>query len=1163
MRNFTKALLCTTFTGLSAFATAESSTSSDASRAEKLANARFAEQPISPVIRGGATVCPGTLSLTDPQFNRTTSVSQGGSCALSGVGTAVRYRTQDITVSAANNIIVSLLAADGGFVTPADDTYLLLYPQNQFNPAAACSNIIAANDDAGGDLQSRIATTTPLAAGSYTVVVTSFENNANLPWSYGLALSNATCGASGLPTITDISDQFTFRNVRTLPIGFTIGDSTTPAANLQVSATSSNQTLIPDGNILLTGTGASRQISFTPAAEQTGNTTITVTVTDGDGLTTSDSFNFEVYAPQTTDVQIYDDAPDASLVGQPYQVTVEVFTPINIAVGTVQVSDGAGASCAITLTDAPTARGHQAQRGGGFFNGGSCMLTSTQAGARTLTATFPSSAQFAGGSGTASHQVNTASTFLEVYGPATTPAGLAQVNRQIRYTTFLQAVGPAGGNPNGVVTITANTGESCSFTAPTSNSCFITYTTLGARTLSAVFVPADYNYTGQTASTNSLVYAATELSVSKDNGVTTYRPGTVLSYQISVRNAGPDAASAIRLLDNVPAELTSVSWQCQSTPTVNCSGVTPAAGTASLSALIARIPANGVANFILTGTVSGEPASIANTATVELPADGSIIDANNYSLSATDTDTLGANSPTVTVSNPSVIEGNSGTTLMNFVVSLSGPSTNAISFDFLTVDGTATSGSDFDAGYGSASIPAGQTSTTVPVIVRSDTNGETNETLQLSLNSIVNAANTMASGTGTIRNDDLRGTTTTITGSTPAPSVVGQSYTVQVSVEGEVANPIGIATVSDGSQSCVATISGSANPSTGSCALASMSAGSKTLTASFTPTNPQLFQPSQGTRAHVVNPAATTITVQGAATSNLNASVIYAVTVAATAPGGGVPTGTVTVTSGSQSCSLSVPGNSNLCPLTFQTVGSKTVDARFTPSNGNHTASNSSTPALTLVQANTLIKVSKSNGISTYRANDLLVYTIIVRNSGIDRADGLNVIDNVPASLTNVSWSCSGSSVLCPVASGTGNLNAQVDLPQNTQVTYVIRGNVLGKPLTISNTAMVRLPAANTIVNSPDGVLMETDTDILDDLFNNGFEDNAPIANPEKALAADGAAFKALLSAVAQPIYSGYDARGVETQRIYARLLNNQVQIAVAKANTYGVLELGEFETLE
>ena len=58
---------------------------------------------------------------------------------------------------------------------------------------------------------------------------------------------------------------------------------------LTVTASSSNPTLVPNANIVVGGSGVSRTVTVTPAANQTG--TATITITGGDGVSTaSDTF---------------------------------------------------------------------------------------------------------------------------------------------------------------------------------------------------------------------------------------------------------------------------------------------------------------------------------------------------------------------------------------------------------------------------------------------------------------------------------------------------------------------------------------------------------------------------------------------------------------------------------------------------------------------------------------------------------------------------------------------------------------------------------------------------------------------------------------------------------------------------------------------------------
>jgi hypothetical protein len=85
----------------------------------------------------------------------------------------------------------------------------------------------------------------------------------------------------GAPTITAIPNQITISNVPTAAIPFTIGDAESPAGNLTLYVASSNPTLLPEANILLGGSGANRTVTLTPAADQIGVATVTLSVADG------------------------------------------------------------------------------------------------------------------------------------------------------------------------------------------------------------------------------------------------------------------------------------------------------------------------------------------------------------------------------------------------------------------------------------------------------------------------------------------------------------------------------------------------------------------------------------------------------------------------------------------------------------------------------------------------------------------------------------------------------------------------------------------------------------------------------------------------------------------------------------------------------------------
>jgi hypothetical protein len=107
--------------------------------------------------------------------------------------------------------------------------------------------------------------------------------------------------------------------------------------------------------------------------------------------------------------------------------------------------------------------------------------------------------------------------------------------------------------------------------------------------------------------------------------------------------------------------------------------------------------------------------------------------------------------PTLSVGDDSVYEGGK----LWFKVSLSKAATQAVTFDFATVENSAKAGVDYDTAVGSnKAIPAGETSVYVPVQTREDSLDESTETLFLDVADVHNATVADGRGTGSILDDD-------------------------------------------------------------------------------------------------------------------------------------------------------------------------------------------------------------------------------------------------------------------------------------------------------------------------------------------------------------------------------------------------------------------------
>ncbi|ETR66542.1 MAG: hypothetical protein OMM_12662, partial [Candidatus Magnetoglobus multicellularis str. Araruama] len=140
------------------------------------------------------------------------------------------------------------------------------------------------------------------------------------------------------PSISMPMNYSTIEEDNVLQFDITLSD--VEGDSLTVTANSSNTTLVPLSNISLSGTGASRTITITPTANESGNTTITVIAEDPQSLTAISVFNLTVTS--------INDSPVISAVSSGLASSPISFTITDIDGGSVLVS--ASSSDASLLT---------------------------------------------------------------------------------------------------------------------------------------------------------------------------------------------------------------------------------------------------------------------------------------------------------------------------------------------------------------------------------------------------------------------------------------------------------------------------------------------------------------------------------------------------------------------------------------------------------------------------------------------------------------------------------------------------------------------------------------------------------------------------------------------------------------------------------------------
>ncbi len=131
------------------------------------------------------------------------------------------------------------------------------------------------------------------------------------------------------------------------------------------------------------------------------------------------------------------------------------------------------------------------------------------------------------------------------------------------------------------------------------------------------------------------------------------------------------------------------------------------------------------------------------------PVDAQLADAQGVGT-ITDDDPV----PTLAINDVTIVEGNSGTTNANFTVTLGATSGRAVTVDYTTVGGSATSPSDFVATADTLTFAAGQTTKTITVPVNGDLSDESTETYTVNLANAGNAILVDNQGAGTIIDDD-------------------------------------------------------------------------------------------------------------------------------------------------------------------------------------------------------------------------------------------------------------------------------------------------------------------------------------------------------------------------------------------------------------------------
>ena len=152
-----------------------------------------------------------------------------------------------------------------------------------------------ANLQLGGTTAQRTIKVVPVAGQQGTAVITLTVTDGEALTASSTFTVTVT-GPNTNPTLTGLpSYQIVSPGQTPAAVIFTVGDAETAAGSLNVVATSSNTNLVPNANLALSGSGASRTVQVTPVIGQKGSAVIKLRVTDALGAFAQSEFIFSVF----------------------------------------------------------------------------------------------------------------------------------------------------------------------------------------------------------------------------------------------------------------------------------------------------------------------------------------------------------------------------------------------------------------------------------------------------------------------------------------------------------------------------------------------------------------------------------------------------------------------------------------------------------------------------------------------------------------------------------------------------------------------------------------------------------------------------------------------------------------------------------------------------
>lgn len=200
-------------------------------------------------------------------------------------------------------------------------------------------------------------------------------------------------------------------------------------------------------------------------------------------------------------------------------------------------------------------------------------------------------------------------------------------------------------------------------------------------------------------------------------------------------------------------------------------------------------------------------------------------------------------------------------------------------------------------------------------------------------------------------------------------------------------------------------------------------------------------------------------------------------TVTGTVQDDGLPSGSTTSAwsgSGPGPVSIGTPG---ALSTTLNFPGTGQYRVRLSASDGEFTSIDEL--VVNVMPASADLAISKTDNQTSVNAGATVSYTIVVSNAGPQAVSGATVTDTLPASLSSASWTCAPAAS-CGAASGSGNLNATVNLGVGGSATFTVSGVLASSARgTLVNTASVAVPSGYLDPNGANNSASDSDSIVV------------------------------------------------------------------------------------